>query len=422
MKTIWLIYPYGNLPGSGILETRQLRYGRALVKQGYRVIWWMSNYSHFSKNFLSEGWKKIKVDSYLYIELVPSTSYKKNISFERIISELNYAKNLNKAINSSEVKRPDLIITSGTGMSSAFWPIWPYMNKKNIPVVYDIMDITMFDTYIGNKSKALIPFGKIVSNVMKFRENNFYRHVSAICGLGKYQVEYAVQRTGRPSIPNCLLYNSRRVGNFRQEMQLDLPHEIIKKLPRKDKEELWCVYAGSLGPSYDIDGLIGASKIADERKARIKFIVAGMGPEEKRLKEAAATINNLFFLGKIDSDYLPGLYSKCDVGLCTYGPFSTVDMPDKFYDYTASGLAMVSSLKGESIEHTLKAHAGLQYQAGDSMDLYNKIIEIRNNLDVYKKNSYNLAMQFDFDLKLKDFIALIDECVHGAVKNYSRID
>lgn len=402
MKTIWLVYPYGIL-SSGTQEIRQLRYGRKLAEHGYRVIFWTSNFSHESKTFVSDVWKKVKIDKNLYMELVPTSSYKKNISLRRVLSEFNYAKNLKNAIYKTE--EPDLIITSGTGMSSAFWPVWPYMQEKNVPVIYDIMDITMFDTFIGSKSKLLVPMGKAVADVMRKREWNFYHHVSAITGLGKHQVDYAVERTGNKNIPHFLLYNSIHVKEFRTKMKKNLP----VSLPEKKDREIWCIYAGSLGPSYDLKGLIEAAEIAERRKDNLRFIVAGMGPEDYLIREADKRLSNLTFLGKMDVNDLPALYKRCDIGLCTYGPFSTVDMPDKFYDYTAAGLAMVSSLKGESVEHILKAKAGVQYKAGDSEDLYKKICEVSENIEEYKKNSYDLAEYFDFDKRIGNFLQMVDE-------------
>lgn len=53
------------------------------------------------------------------------------------------------------------------------------------------------------------------------------------------------------------------------------------------------------------------------------------------------------YLGKLKPESLSYLYNKSDVGLSIYTEISNVEMPDKFYDYTAAGLPVINSLKGE---------------------------------------------------------------------------
>ena len=113
MKEIWIVYPYGAIIGENFLEARHIRLGKMLANNGYRVVFWTSNFSHGLKKFRSEGWKTVNVCKNFDIELVPSSSYKNNISIGRVLFEMNYSRNLAKKF--SRVKKPDLILTAGTG-------------------------------------------------------------------------------------------------------------------------------------------------------------------------------------------------------------------------------------------------------------------------------------------------------------------
>ena len=83
------------------------------------------------------------------------------------------------------------------------------------------------------------------------------------------------------------------------------------------------------------------------------------------------------------------IYEYCDIGLATYTAGSNVDMPDKFYYYTAAKLAVINSLTGEIAEHNENEKLGVNYIPGDLDSLYNAIksVSIDNNLKYYKNNS-----------------------------------
>ena len=133
MKTIWFVYPYGMLPGENTQEIRYLRFGRELSKT-YNCVWWTSN---FSKRCGKRSESEIVVQDNLKIMLVPTTPYQKNISFSRVLFELHFSRNLRKLWNN--VDKPDLIITPGTGMITAFRPVWPYIRNSNVKAVYDLI-------------------------------------------------------------------------------------------------------------------------------------------------------------------------------------------------------------------------------------------------------------------------------------------
>ena len=389
MKTIWIVYPYGDIIGEKFLEARHIRFGRKLAESGYKVIYWTANFSHTFKKMRSRGWKTIPVCENFDIRLVPSCSYKRNISFGRARFEIKYSRSLAKGFKKEA--KPDLILTAGTGLMTAFYPVWPYVKKNHIHVIYDIMDVHLFNSYMEQHHKVLLPIAKILTRNIERREKPFYEYVDVVCGLGKNQVEIAKMRTGNANIPSVLVYNSIFVDEF----------------PEKLEGEVWCVYAGSLGPSYDIEPLLQCAEMVRENKEKIRFIIAGAGPQQSLVENASKGNDLITFLGTVDPNYLPSIYSKCDIGLCTYASYSTVDMPDKFYDYTAAGLAIVNSLQGEIKDYVQEA--GVQYKAEDSASLHEKILLCSANLNVYKQASWYLAERFDFSKQMEPLIRVINE-------------
>ena len=400
MKTIWFVYPYGLIPRENTQEIRYLRFGRELSKI-YNCVWWTSN---FSKRCGKRSESEIVVQDNLKIMLVPTTPYQKNISFSRVLFELHFSRNLRKLWNN--VDKPDLIITPGTGMITTFRPVWPYIRNRNVKAVYDLMDVHPINSYMKSHHPFLYPVYRIFDWFNKKREKGFYKSAVGVTALGCKQLEIAKQRTGNRAIPSCLIYNSIYVNEFREAMS----NTCSVELPEKN-DWIWCVYAGSLNPSYDIPTVIECARKCEEENRRVLFIIVGGGEYADLCKKSIS--DHLLYLGFQDSKDLPPLYAKCDVGLCTYADFSTVDMPDKFYDYTAAGLAIVNSLKGESRDYVEGRRLGVQYKAGDPEDLYEKVcrFEDADYLAECKKNSWNIGEEFDFGKQIDKLKTLIDEII-----------
>ena len=403
---IWIVYPYGNIIDEDCREMRYVMFGKELANNGYKVIWWTANFNHSNKQFRCDGYKTINVCENFDIVLVPTTAYSKNISLGRVKFERRFVRNLKKSFYTE--KEPNLILTSGTGLFSAFRPIWPYMKKKNVPVVFDIMDVHMINEYMKKNHKLLYPFVKLLTKINEAKEKSFYKNVSAVSALGRNQLEIAKKRTGNRNIPSCLVYNSIYVEEFRKHLHDSIPYS----LPEKGDNDVWCVYAGSLGPSYNIESVIRCAERFSNQN--VKFIIAGNGPQKDLLIEKQKELSNLIYLGTVKPEYLASIYNKCDIGLCPFASFSTVDMPDKFYDYCAAGLAIINSLKGEISSYISNKNLGINYNSDDKEGLANSLEQLLTNkakLETFKHNSFELAPYFDIKSLLSKMIDMISTII-----------
>ena len=76
---VWLVNPYGPIPGEGWRDYRFTLVARALARRGHNVTWWTAAFSHQTKEFRSRDWASRSVDERFTIELVPTPSYSRNI-------------------------------------------------------------------------------------------------------------------------------------------------------------------------------------------------------------------------------------------------------------------------------------------------------------------------------------------------------
>lgn len=410
MKTIWLINPYGPIEGENWREYSFNQFGKYLSKNGYKVIWWTSSFSHHFKKQRASGWKDVIVDENFTIRLVPTTAYKKNFGFGRLFKDFVFGKNAYKRFK-TEVT-PDLIISAENPITMGY-PSYTYAKKHNVPMIYDQMDI--WPEFIVKSTNHMMAKILNVCFVPVYkRRKTIYDFLSGSIALGKHYLEFMFDVShGLKEKPNALVYNGIDVNEFRSHLQDSID---VKNVPDKKSEEIWCVFAGTLGPSYDIKGILECAKMLKEHGLdQYKFIIAGSGPYEELVFEYEKLLDNVIYVGKLLPSQLIPIYGKCDIGLSTYSKGSNVDMCDKFYDYTAAGLAVINSLKGEVSEHIKNNQLGINYDANNRASLYEAFIELSNPsiLEIAKANSIKVGMEFDKNKQNEKLLSVI----HNIIEN-----
>lgn len=402
---IWLINPYGPIPSESWRDYCFTMMAETLVDAGHEVIWWTSNFSHHFKKYRSPSWQDIKVNEKFTIRLVPTTSYKKNIGIGRAFRDLVFAIRAYK--RGKMQSSPDCIVYSESPLTFGYAGFMLARYHK-CPVIYHQMDLwpelieQAFPEYIQPVLKLL--FAPVYAN-----RRWIYQNLDAVIALAKPYLDVPLAEA--PVLvtrPHALIYNGIDVQGFRRDMKtLALPSGL---LPDKRPSEIRAVFAGSLGPSYDILALLEMAKRLEGSSSNLYIVIAGDGPLRKEVEDYVAdpSHNRVFYVGKLAPTLLAALYTVCDIGLCAYSARSNVEMPDKIYDYTAAGLAVINSLRGEVSSIIAENGIGLQYSGGNPDDLYDKLCFLEQNPDARKEmalKSYETGLRFD---KISQYANLLD--------------
>ena len=276
-------------------------------------------------------------------------------------------------------------------------------------MIYDQMDIWP-EFIVSNLKKPFSLFAYLLFIPVCRRRKKIYDFLDGSIALGKNYLEFMKKIS--PSLkekPNALVYNGIDVAEFRSHL-----NDVINcsKLNNKKSNEVWCVFAGTLGPSYDIRCIIECAKRCEKLGYYdLRFIIAGSGPFENEVRAAEEKLNNLIYVGKLLPKDLIPIYGKCDIGLSTYSAGSNVDMCDKFYDYTSAGLAIINSLKGEISEHITENKLGVNYEANNMESFMEALKYLRdsNVLNACKNNSWNAGMFFDKNRQNENLLKVISE-------------
>ncbi|MBJ6801941.1 glycosyltransferase family 4 protein [Geomonas propionica] len=411
---IWLINPYGPIPSESWRDYCFTMMADALAAAGHEVVWWTSNFSHHFKKFRSEGWQDVEVRPGVVLRLVPTTSYRKNIGLGRAVRDLVFGVRAYR--RGRELPAPDCIIFSESPLTFGYAG-YMLARHHNCPVIYHQMDLwpELIEKAFPNWMQ---PFMRLLFTPVYLNRKLIYGKLDAVLALARPYLD--VPLTEAPVLrgrPNGIIYNGIDVAKFRESMRsLQLPAGM---LPEKEPGEVRAVFAGSLGPSYDILALIKVAERLEGSTSKLRVVIAGDGPLRQEVERYVRDPNHtrLCYVGKLSPEMLAPLYRVCDIGLCAYSTASNVEMPDKIYDYTAAGLAVVNSLRGEVAEVIKEMGIGLQYRGGDVEDLLGKLTALAEDAPLRQEmaaRSFEVGMRYDQHLQYGKLVDVVHQvCAAG---------
>lgn len=347
---IWLINPYGPIPGEGWRDYRFTLAARALVKRGHTVKWWTAAFAHQTKTFRSRQWASRAAGERFTIELVPTPSYSRNIGLARLWFEFVFARRF--AHHAKNLTRPDAIIAAdppqfcgaaGRRLARHF----------AVPLVIDCLDLWP-ELFVSAAPPVVRPFVRIAA--------------APLFGLRRRNIEaadlvVAVAETYRHAVTRGSATPSMTIPIGVDVQSLAVPSSDVSR------DRVRVVYAGSLGEAYDLETVVEAAALM--RDEPIEFVIAGRGPADERLRSAVgrSDLHNVTFAGKVSVEELPQFYATADLAVAPYASGSTVALPVKLFDYLAAGLPVITSVRAEALDVLQESGAGVAYKAGDARSL-----------------------------------------------------
>ena len=394
---VWIVNPYGWLPGEGWRDYRSAPLAAALAARGHVVRWWISDIEHRSRKRRTLSNLEVTLPAGITVDMVKTREYTGNMSLGRIQYERSFAAGF--ARKSRELPVPDAIVLAEPALFFA-GPVVSYARRHGIPFVLDGIDLwpEMFHLALP---KPLRSIGRAIYAPLYRRRDRIVAQASAIVAV---TADYLAKLTRRvsPRLSEVVYLGVDR-SEFREPM-----------IDRTSGSPLEVVYAGNLGAAYDMPALLAAVEQLATNGRPVHFTFAGAGPWEKDVAAQAERFpEHVRFLGRVAPEMLPNLYAGAQVGLATYSRGSTVSMPTKLFDYLAAGLATVGSMGGEA-EALLREGAGRHYRAGSVDDLIAAIdfyIDFPAALAHNRRFARSCSAQFDKAAQYDRFCTLIERSV-----------
>ena len=407
-KTIWIIHPQGTLPFEGWTEDRRFMISNALANRGHRVVWWISKFKHHTKTYRNvEAITREWLDTNIEMRFIDCTPYKSHISIQRYLYERTFGINVLASMEKEE-KIPDIIVMTDPSLFFGNY-VLKYCKKYKIKLIVDIFDLwpEQFEILIPERLHFM---AKWLFFCLYKRRDRLINYASGVVGITKDYLDDVLTRTQAITKPQEVCYLGVNLQDFETNRHAVASVDIVDKFVQD--ASIVCIYAGTLGEAYDMKTLIHSIEKSIAINSTIKFIVAGAGINENLFTLLAVRYpTRVLFLGMVDPKLLPYIYSKCDIGICSYSKSSAVSMPTKFYDYLAGGLAVLNSLGREIQSYVNEKSVGTNYEPGNPNSFIDSLLSYsddRKLLDTHKTNAKQLSHRFDSNIIYRNFTRFVE--------------
>jgi glycosyltransferase involved in cell wall biosynthesis len=187
-------------------------------------------------------------------------------------------------------------------------------------------------------------------------EGWFYRNATAITAISQRMCDHLVARGIPPKkitfIPTGVDMESG--SKERANVNWWKRHGLL--------EGLRAVYLGAHGPANGLQFLLEAARDIGPDEG-ITLVLIGDGVDKPRLVAEAKKLHSgrIIFLPPVKRKDVPGILEAADVALMIdrVTPGAETSMPNKFFDYLAAGLPIVTNNPAELWDHVRDAKCGL---------------------------------------------------------------
>lgn len=383
MKTIAVISSqYFWLPEeSG--PTRFFSIAKTFQDAGYGVDVVTSSFEHHEKRQRDK-----KLESPFHIIYIDCTSYKKNVGVLREFSNIVFTEKIRCFLKSSQ--RYDAIYCS-VPPNNIGAAVGRYCYENQIPFIVDVEDLwpEAMSMIIKNRIVSSAVFRKYLTDAEKT-----YRYADAVVGTSE---EYSLRamKNNERNIPYRTIYVGNDIDRFDEGVRQYSP-EI-----KKNENDLWITYAGSLGVSYDILTLIRCAQDMSDRYPYVTFQILGSGPRYEEFLEVSKERScNVHFWGYVKYEKMAAVLEKSDILINSVVKNSSAGIINKIGDYLAAKKPMINT--GSNKEFRKKVESGgfgFNVEAENTSELKNAIeilIADRDlRIEMGRKARYIAETQFD---------------------------
>lgn len=387
---IWILNHYAippDTPGS----TRHFDFARELMKQGHQVTIFASGFNHRTRREErlegKQNYRREDIDGVEFIWTKTFPYYKGN-DWRRVVNMLSYSFRVIPAgLRLKET--PEVILASSphpfAGLAGCL-----LAKLKKTRFIFEVRDLwpQTFVEIGGYSNKSL------VVKLLRVLERFLYQRAKRIVVLLPKASDY-ITRLGIPSnkivyIPNGV--DPKLFSNTGIQLPRE-PDELISGL--KSKGKLLVGYTGAHGIANALDTIIEAAKLLQEGGAdKIHFLLAGDGPEKKRLMEKAESwgLSNISFFEPIPKNAISELLRAIDIAVLStkksdlykYGTSA-----NKLFDYMmcARPIVWATDLPDNP---AAKAKCGIIVPAKDAKEMAKAIMEL---CDLSDKERQEIGMR-----------------------------
>lgn len=365
---VWLVKDGEILPlEPGAMRMRTGLLARELTRRGHDVLWWSSTFDHQRKILHCSQDADVDIEPRLRLKLLHAGRYSRNISAARVVHHRRLAGHFAHAART--LPRPDVIVTAFPIIEVAHEAV-RFGRHAGIPVVVDVRDLWP-DTLVERCPPWSMGVVRRLLVLEYRRARESFRGASSVVAISRGCLDWGLQM-GR-----------REIGPLDRVFVIGYPggssataSPRLADLWRRIAGKIVLVFVGSFGHSYEVKLVCEvASEIQKMGLDRIHFVLVGDGQQFGDVQKLAGRLGNLTLTGWLRGADVEAVLARSHVGLIPCDSVAHA-VSNKFIQYLASGLPVVSSLEGE-MERLIESHTvGLSYPPGNAQALLRHVVEL----------------------------------------------
>ena len=280
--------------------------------------------------------KKKRTEARHPYELINTITYKRNLSFRRLLSHYDFSRKAYKRIREEKADVLYLMIPQNSNAKIGKW------YKKRHPDTKIVMDIVdMWPESLPIKYTDRWPF-----TIWADIRNKNLKYADVIvteCDYYQEKLKKWLQGKKTVTIPWLKRY---RAWNSKFEDNDENKQASEQKTEKKDKISL--CYLGAVNNIIDIDKICELIRKIRE-KLPVELRIIGIGERKEEFKRAAESAGaKVTDHGPIyDEDKKQEIMDECDFGLNIMKDTVCVGLSMKSIDYMAAGLPIINNLPGD---------------------------------------------------------------------------
>lgn len=383
-----------------------------LVKSGFQVDFWTSNFDHATKTRRSESTQTVTraVSEAYRVRLLPSCGYQRHVSLARVRDHRQIAKAFSK--EAPKAPPPDILVISMPTIDLAYAGA-KFAHERGLPYIVDLRDLWP-EIFYMDRPILIRQIIQLLTLGWSRQLNWVLCHADAVVGITDAFVAWGCTRSGRIRRP-------------KRDLALPLAYPPAQPPTREERDEqaslvesgdlrpdlFQICFLGSISARMDIDTLCKAVTHRNEGlKPPMHLVIAGSGEILEHLRSVYAG-PNIKFLGRVNQSTLRIIMRTSKIGIVPYKNSLDFRMsiPNKAIEYLSSGLPIATCLHGALATLVKQEDVGDIYEEASPQTLEQLLNSYNSSPQLLSMASSKalalFASHFSSDIVLNNYIELI---------------
>ncbi|RIX28803.1 WcaI family glycosyltransferase [Amnibacterium setariae] len=367
MKILVIGLNYAPEPTGIAPYTAALSRGMAVRGHRVRVITTMPHYPEWRIADGYEGWSRTERLNGVMVRRLRHYVPSRPSGVRRMLSEISFG----LWAMTARWGRPDVVLFVSPALFSTGLALLRANLTRTPSVVWvqDVYSSGMVETQGGAEDGAVVRF-------IRAMESAVLRNAD---GVGVIHARFAevVRQLGTPAerievVRNWTHLQQGAVGD----------REVDRERLKWPPDETVVLHSGAMGKKQDLDNVIEAGRLADERGAPVRFVLMGNGGERARLEAKAEGVRSVSFLDPLPADeYQPALRAADALLVNEHAGLRDMAVPSKLTSYFSSGRPVIAATDSGSVtaHEVTAADAGLRIAPATPAALLAAALELRDD-------------------------------------------